>query len=418
MAFSMFATSVTAMKAHSNAFEIISDNLAKSDLPGFKYSEVQTSINSGNSANPYNQSAGIGTNVRNRFSTEGTTVATENPLDGALVGRGYFITRDGLTGGQNYLTESGQFRITRDTAVSTNSYLTDSTGKYVMGWNYDEASGTFLTGDTEASLGPIQVNRLSDTFAAVGSSSARVSANLNSETTVGDTHTISFNILDGSGAADGVADDRYIDMTFTKNATANLWDVAFTADNGTLTTTNIQIQFDATGNNPTIVGDTDASFTLGATWTNPAATNSFTLNLNDLTSFSGGHVLNEIASDGFEEGLLADVYLAEGGILQGQFTNGQTRPMAKLAIGDVRNPEGLYTSGSTHFIASRDSGALQIYDPETSTRATFAAGAYEASTTDANTEFTKMITAQHAYSSAATTVRTIDEMLQTATKLK
>ncbi len=414
----LFTTGVSALRAQARNFETISDNIAKTNLPGYKFSEVQTRISSAGGSNPFGQLNGTGTNIRTRFDSDGQAIVTEEPLDAALVGKGFFITSDKLSGGDMLLTEAGQFRVSRDTSVDTSSYLTDPTGHYVMGWEYDPQTETFATGTTEDSLGAIRIDRLSDVYEAVGSSYAKVSANLDADSTTGSNHKISFNILDGTGSADDVSDDRYIEMSFTKTATADLWDVTFSAEDGVVNTAPIQLQFDATGSNVNIVGQTDAALDFSVDWSNPTASTNFPLNLNEFTQFSGGHVLNEIASDGYNDGLLVDVYFGEEGILQGAFSNGVTRPIAKIAIGDVPNPGGLYSAGSTHFAASRDSGDLIILDPEVTTRAIFVAGSYEASSANINTEFTKLIQSQHAYSSAATTIRTIDEMLQTANKMK
>ncbi len=75
-------------------------------------------------------------------------------------------------------------------------------------------------------------------------------------------------------------------------------------------------------------------------------------------------------------------------------------------------------TGDTHFKLGANSGTLQLVDLANTSRVTFSANSLEQSTTDLALEFSTMIMTQRAYSSAATSLKTVDEMVRTATELK
>ena len=106
------------------------------------------------------------------------------------------------------------------------------------------------------------------------------------------------------------------------------------------------------------------------------------------------------------------------GIVLGEFTNGLVRPVAKVAAATVANTNGLKPTEDTHFLLTPDSGTLTLREPDMTDLVNFVAGGYETSTTELSEEVTLMIQTQRAYSSAATSLKTVDEMTKTATELK
>ena len=122
--------------------------------------------------------------------------------------------------------------------------------------------------------------------------------------------------------------------------------------------------------------------------------------------------------DGNFYGILTSYGFDEFGVLTGNFSNGQSRPIAKMAIGDVISMDSLTPVTMTHYALNENTGDLRLYDLKTTDRAKIIPNYYETSTADLNDEFTNMIVVQRAYSSAATAMRTVDEMMKTAYQLK
>lgn len=86
-----------------------------------------------------------------------------------------------------------------------------------------------------------------------------------------------------------------------------------------------------------------------------------------------------------------------------------------LAI--VRGPDLLEPRAGTLFAITEGSGALELKEADLTGQVNFVASALESSTVDLGNEFTRMILTQRAYSTAATAMRTVDEMVKTATDL-
>ncbi len=147
-------------------------------------------------------------------------------------------------------------------------------------------------------------------------------------------------------------------------------------------------------------------------------TTPLSLDIADLTQFAGQGQITETDIDGNTDGALRDVFFGDGGRVIGEFSNGQERAIAQFALGDVVSPNRMKLVGETHFATNADSGELQLYDFATTSRADFVPSALEGSTVDFAQQFTDLIVTQRAYSSAATTLRTVDEMTQVAAQLK
>lgn len=157
---------------------------------------------------------------------------------------------------------------------------------------------------------------------------------------------------------------------------------------------------------------------VGFAFTSPDASTTVSVDFSKMQSFEPGFVLRETSSNGFEEGFLASTFINDKGEVIGNFTNGRFRPVAKLAIGDVVNPELLAPVSDTHFQISALNGPLQLFEVDKTDRVTLVPNALEGSTVNLEREMTHIILTQRAYSSAATALRTIEELLGVATNMK
>lgn len=416
----LFGSSITAMMAESNAFAAISDNIANATTPGHKAQRIQFRDLVVDAervrGNVFPALRGVDDIVRRNIRAEGTIIASNNDLHVALNGRGYFIVNDQQDGsGAVQLTDSGQFqrRLVNNAGVEE-AYIADVSGNFVMGFPFDPASETFvITGDASG-LQPIRIDSNSPPFLASPTTEASISANLPPDTITGRSFNVGLTIFDGTGSSDGPNDARTLTTQFTKTANFNEWEISFDAPDGTVTSaTPVTLTFGADGG---IVAPQNT--TVSVNWLQPASSNSFALDLSGMKSFEPAFILEETTSNGFGEGRLANIEIKDSGAVIGNFTNGQSRPVGKIAVGDVVNPNLLAPQSDTHFTLSSLNGPLQIFEADTSGRAKLFAGSLENSTTDLTTEVALIIQTQRAYSSAATSLRTIEEMLQTATDLK
>lgn len=427
VAYSLFSPAVSAMQAQSRAFQNISDNVSNSQTPGYKSGEIrfQEMVAGKNSGNRFNSLLGTQANQQIFREKEGTVVGSDRTLDAALSGEGFFLTSTS----QNHspqtleLTDAGRF----DSALVLNGtteevYLQDAKGNFLLGWPFDTTTNSFnIDTSSTAALSAIRIDQTGNVFDANATTTAQLSVNLPVTATTGETFTFDIPIFDGTGDADGVNDTRQVITTFTKTATSNVWDMTVSGTNGTVTTPAVQpvqVQFDANGALSQVGGTAAAPLPLSIDWTGPAVTNAFTLSLQGSTSFSNAVTQIDLRTDGNTDGVLSSVRFGENGNVMGIFSNGLDRPLARVAVADVVSPDRLLSAGQTHWRLGPNSGDINLVDLDNTDRVFFSGAAIELSTTDLGFEFTNMIVTQRAYSSAATSLKTIDEMVRTATELK
>lgn len=108
----------------------------------------------------------------------------------------------------------------------------------------------------------------------------------------------------------------------------------------------------------------------------------------------------------------------ENGFVKGVFEGGFVRTLYQIPVADFANLNGLSASDGQAFKASPEAGSLFFWNAGDGPTGGMVNYATEGSTTDIAGELTSLITTQRAYSSNATVIRTVDEMLQETTNLK
>ncbi|NBW70144.1 MAG: flagellar hook protein FlgE [Bacteroidetes bacterium] len=136
------------------------------------------------------------------------------------------------------------------------------------------------------------------------------------------------------------------------------------------------------------------------------------------TQFSGDHTVSSISQDGYAQGRLLDVNISSDGQIQGSYDNGNIKTLAFLALGNVRNNNGLEMVGGGLYRAGLSAGDVAISSADQMSNTSISTGFLEGSNVDLAKEFTEMITSQRAYQSNARVITTSDEMLNEAVNLK
>jgi flagellar hook protein FlgE len=180
-------------------------------------------------------------------------------------------------------------------------------------------------------------------------------------------------------------------------------------------------------NPPTVSFDTEAKINspapaiLTATIADATGPQTISVDVSKLTQFGGAKALTvqNVSQDGYIAGRLNNTYFDQNGVLIGSYSNGQVRNLYKLPVATFAADNNLDALTGNVFAQTAAAGSLNLKgvgNPYGSTQ--FVAGAVEASNVDLADQFSKMIVTQRAYSSAATIVRTADEMTQAARDLK
>lgn len=129
----------------------------------------------------------------------------------------------------------------------------------------------------------------------------------------------------------------------------------------------------------------------------------------------------DYTSDGVAEGFFSQYQIEQDGSIIAQFTNGRVATVAKLALFNFINEQGLASVGSNNFTPTSNSGpASFLFDDEGKYiyTANFVGKKLELSNVDLSTELTNLIVMQRAFEASSKSVTTSDSMIQTAIGLK
>lgn len=425
-----FQTGLSGLNAASKNLDAIGHNVANSATVGFKASQSQfsdvfaASLSGGGGAQ-----VGIGTrlaSVAQQF-TQGNISSSNNPLDMAINGRGFF--RLSNAGAITY-TRNGQFQLNKD------NYIVTSSGLNLTGYQADS------TGAITGSLGNLQLST-ADIDPSV-TSKITIGANLDSRMAAVAT-PLAAGTLTGTAPNYNAPDpDTYNSSTslsiydslgnahiatyyFVKDgATANTWNVLMTVDNGandggaiTQVTT---LTFDATGSLTAPAGPP-----IGTVLNKPIAWSAalgvttpqlLDFTFSDTTQFGSSFGVNTLSQDGYTSGRMAGFSIGSDGTIQGRYTNGQTRSLGQLALANFANPQGLQQMGDNQWTESSTSGAPVVGAPGSASLGMLQSSSTEDSNVDLTAELVNMIVAQRSYQANAQTIKTQDAIQQTLMNLR
>ena len=411
--YSAFYASLSGLASNANALGVIGNNLANLNTVGYKSSNVSfqdlfSSAMSGTSmqGNGDPNQIGLGANlasVAQDFS-QGSPEATGTVTNMALQGEGFF-TLESPSGSAAY-TRSGNF------SIDKNGYLVDPNGNSVMGWN--AVAGVV---NANGSPSPIFLNP-GATSPPSATTSISNTTNLNSASATGTTFTAPISVYDSQGAS------HNIEITYTKTAVQGQWTTTVKTDDPTVTVTGTNgypgtIQFDSSGNLTTPASGANPVLTL-TPWASGATNQPITVAIwsgtpaaSALTSYAQTSGTSSTTQNGYSAGSVSGMSVDQDGNIVGTFTNGQTMPLAQVAVSTFANQNGLIMSGSNTWSTTLASGTANVGIANSGGRATVLGSNLESSNVDVATEFTKLIINQNGYQANSRVITTANTLLQT-----
>lgn len=136
------------------------------------------------------------------------------------------------------------------------------------------------------------------------------------------------------------------------------------------------------------------------------------------TQYGNSTSEKRLDQDGYKPGTLQRFTTGADGIILGQYSNGQTKPLGQVVLANFTNPNGLEPLGNNAWAESAHSGTALIGIAGTGGMGVLQSGATEASSVDLTAELVNMITAQRVYQANAQTIKTQDSVLQTLVNLR
>ncbi|PKO24890.1 MAG: flagellar hook protein FlgE [Betaproteobacteria bacterium HGW-Betaproteobacteria-8] len=401
-----FQQGLSGLNAASKSLEVLGNNVANASTVGFKQSQTQFADVYANSLTGSGASqVGIGVKiakVQQQF-TQGNISATNNPLDIAINGGGFFRVSDN---GSITYSRNGQFQMDKD------GFIVNADNKRLTGFAAD-AAGNLLTGspvelqiDT-ADLQPAVTDQVTGLINLDSREAALTAAGFDPDDPATYHNSTSVSIFDSLG------NPHTLQSFFVKTA-PGVWDVFTTVDGVTPATALTTMTFDGTGVAPT--GSTAAlsvPVTTGAT--TPFAVN---LDFSGSTQFGSNFSVNSLSQNGFTSGRLSGFNVGADGIIVGRYTNGQSANLGQVVLANFVNPNGLQSLGNNAWAESSTSGAPLVSAPATGGLGVLQSSAVEDSNVDLTAELVNMITAQRVYQANAQTIKTQDQVLQTLVNLR
>ncbi len=415
-----FQQGLSGLNATSKNLDVIGNNIANANTYGTKVARAEFSdmyasaIGSAGSSN-----VGIGTQlatVAQQF-TQGNISTTENPMDLAIKGNGFFQ----LTDGQNPIVYSrnGQFKVDRDGFVVNNS------GLKLMGYGADN-EGVIQPGQAVALQLPtsgvdpqptttvtLEMNLDSRKLVTLPAASPLI--DFNDATTYN--NATSLTVYDVKG--------QEVPVTFYFQKTdTDIWNVFATANGEPISADPLDpqpittITFDSDGSVPTAPTDPVPFDILLPGNVAPADTLSVTLDLSTATQFGSAFGVTDQRQDGFSAGELTSIMVESTGIVMARYSNGQSRPAGQVELASFRNAQGLQPLGDNSWGRTFASGDPVTGVPDGAGLGVLQSGALEESNIDLTGELVNMITAQRIYQANAQTIKTQDQVLQTLVNLR
>jgi flagellar hook protein FlgE len=409
-----FSTALSALSATSTAIDVTGNNLANMDTDGFKASTVSfhdlvtQSLGAGLSETQVG--FGVGAPVTLTEFTQGATETTNNPLDAAITGDGFFIVTDPTSGNVEY-TRGGNFQVDQAGNLET------ATGQLLQGWMAG-ADGTVQSngpiGNITVPTGTLKPPQQTSQFS--------FDLNLDANATAGPpptTFSTAIQIYDSLGTA------HTLTATFTATSTPGQWNYSisvpdadltapFTPVTGTLTfnssgqLTSPAATAAATQISITGFADGAADMT-GATALN---WNLFNGSTGDITQFASPSEVSALSQDGSAAAQLDSVGIANGGGIVATYSDGTQQTVGQLALATIRNPDSLVAVGDNNYQLSALSALPAVGAPGTGGRGQVLGGAVEQSTTNMATEFTNLIQYQSAYEASSKVITTVNQISQ------
>ncbi|MEY2444871.1 MAG: flagellar hook protein FlgE [Ilumatobacteraceae bacterium] len=410
---SLFA-SISGLRSHQTMMDVTANNISNVNTQGFKAGRAifadalsQTVRGGGiptdgsGSTNP--MQIGLGSRVAavtTSFS-QGALQLTGRVTDLAIQGSGFFVVE-----------RSGQQLLTRDGAFNWDSsgQLVTAGGARVLGWTTDAA------GNVNSSTVPGFIAVPTSVLPPAATSQIVLGGNASAGTAVGGFVASSGTVHDSIGTS--------FDLTIRLTKTGvGAWSaqITATAPDGTIKdvtpTPAPAVTFDSAGNltAPTAIALTGVTLGTGA----PQDINiSLGNGQHAFTQYDQVSSIDMPVKDGSAGAELSSVSFGTDGSVSAQYTNGDSKVIAKLALASVTNPEGLMKAADNLFETTLTSGSPTFGLAGTEQYGTVAPGALEGSNVDLANEFTNLVLAQRGFQANTRVITTSDEMLADLVNVK
>jgi flagellar hook protein FlgE len=394
-----FNIALTGLNAANEDLSVTSNNLANAATVGFKGSRTEfADLFASTQEGAIATGNGVAVSEIAQQFTQGNIETTGNTLDMAVSGNGFFIVSN--NGALNY-TRDGEFQLNSAGQVVTAS------GELLQAYP-PLANGGFNTGG----LGNISLT--TNESQPKATSTADITANLPANATPpadapfsatdpdSYNNTTSLTVYDSLGAA-------HTASLYFINTAPNAWSVQLTVD-GTAVGAAQPLDYSQTGQltTPANGNVTFAAYT-PATGAQPM---NMTFNFSNTTQYGGNFGVTAVQQNGYTTGQLTGINVSATGVVQAQFTNGNSTNLGQVALANFANVQGLQQLGNATWAQTNASGAAVNGVAGNSGFGSIQSGSLEESNVDTTSALVEMIVAQRDFQANAQMIQTEDQVTQ------
>ena len=405
-----FQTGLSGLNSAARNLDVVGNNVANANVTGFKgsraqFADVMAASLTGGGSNAVGIGPKVGT-IAQDF-TQGTISVTNNPLDVAISGNGFFrMTQNGAVS----YSRNGEFQI-------------NNQGDIVNAQNYNltgymaDINGTILPSQpvplriSTADVAPTSTSEFDAVF-NLDSRRPAITLPFNANDPATYTNTTASTVFDSLG------NPHVIELFFARTATPGQWAIYGTVDNSAtpnLTGLPATLNFDTNGQLTTAMPIAGVTMPVTGGAASPLTVQ---FDFRGSTQFGSDFGVTALSQNGFASGKLAGFNIASDGVIRGRYTNGQTRDLGQIVLSTFVNAQGLNPLGEGQFAETPRSGLAVTGAPETGTLGSLQAAALEAGNVDLTEALVDLITAQRNYQANAQTIKTNDAVMQTLVNLR
>lgn len=446
-----FGIALSGISAAQKDLDTTANNISNVNTTGFKESRAEF-------ANVYASSIfssgktkvgdGVSTSQVAQQFHQGALEFTNNSLDLAITGDGFFAMTPDLASRDMTFTRAGAFKLNKD------NFIVDAKGNFLQGFQTDPSTGA----TTSVSLTTTTAIQIPDSAGAPRSTSnVFISMNLDSRLSTAPTAAFSpsdissYNSSTSTTVYDSLGEAHVLGVYFVKAAApaTNLWNVHMTIDGTDLSSLAgsgvgggvagapvTTLQFNSSGE-PTVVapattftdvalvGDPTVANSISSILTNGATfPNRMTINWADQsgtkipTQYASKFEVNSLEQDGATVGRLTGIDIDAGGKVVASYSNGDSSFLGQIAIARFGNVQGLRQVGNTAWKKSLDSGEPLAGEANTGTFGSIESSALESSNVNLTNELVDLISAQRNFQANSRALEVNSTLQQTVLQIR
>jgi flagellar hook protein FlgE len=440
-----FNIALSGLAAAQKDLDTTANNIANVNTTGFKESRAEfADVYAGSIFSPGRTKVGDGVStsqVAQQFS-QGALKFTQNSLDMAITGDGFFAMTPDLASRDMTFTRSGAFKLSKD------NFIVDNNGNLLQGYPVDPATGS-ASSVSLSTTKPIQIP--STAGAPRSTSNVFLTMNLNSTLTAPTGGWATFNPTDkstynaGSTTSttvyDSLGEPHVLSFYFRRTATAtnNDWEVFAVFDDKTAIPPAagsyfgpVTLDFDANGIPvvptttslpdlvlPSATLNTAAYLTNGAQFTSNLTVNfSNEAGTNFPTQYASKFEVGSLNQDGTTVGRLTSIDIDAAGKVMASYSNGDQTFLSQVTVVKFANPQGLTQAGNTSWKQSLRSGEALAGEANTGTLGAINSSALENSNVNLTNELVDLIAAQRNFQANSRALEVNSSLQQTVLQIR